>query len=304
MYNHYLDTFIQVADSGSFSKAAEILYISPTAVSKKISNLELEIGITLFQRTHQGVVLTNAGKALYQDAKKMIEYSNLAIARAKSASYSDNNIIRMGKSLNTPCDILTNIWPKIRSIYPELKLSIISFENTTQSVNKMFENLGTEIDMYIGLFDSNVLAQRKCIGLRLSEEPLKIAVPYDHRLAQEEILSFQDLYGEKLMLVQRGRFLSYDRLRIEIEKAHPKIEIVDCETIKISAFNECENIHSAIVIIEPWKNIHPLFKTIPVNWEYSTPFGIVCSKMLSLHVEKFLHATKQIFKLDSSDYFE
>lgn len=98
MYNHYLDTFIQVADSGSFSKAAEILYISPTAVSKKISNLELEIGVTLFQRTHQAVSLTNAGKALYQDAKKMIEYSNLAIARAKSASYNDNNIIRMGKS--------------------------------------------------------------------------------------------------------------------------------------------------------------------------------------------------------------
>ena len=88
-------------------------------------------------------------------------------------------------------------------------------------------------------------------------------------------------------------------------KTLTKIVLPDTvDTICDNAFNECENIHSAIVIIEPWKNIHPLFKTIPVNWEYSTPFGIVCSKKLSLHVEKFLHATKQIFKLGSSDYFE
>ena len=64
MYNHLLDTFIAVADTGSFSAAARILFVSPTAVIKKINHLEYEYGITLLKRTHYGVELTEEGKAL------------------------------------------------------------------------------------------------------------------------------------------------------------------------------------------------------------------------------------------------
>ena len=52
MYNHQLDTFIQVAELGSFSKAASALYISPTAVIKQMNILESNLGVTLFNRTH------------------------------------------------------------------------------------------------------------------------------------------------------------------------------------------------------------------------------------------------------------
>lgn len=54
MYNKQLDTFIQVADQGSFSKAAEVLYISPTAVLKQINLLENDLGFPLFVRTNRG----------------------------------------------------------------------------------------------------------------------------------------------------------------------------------------------------------------------------------------------------------
>ena len=64
MYNHQLDTFIQVAELGSFSKAASSLYISPTAVIKQMNILESNLGITLFNRTHQGLTLTSAGQSL------------------------------------------------------------------------------------------------------------------------------------------------------------------------------------------------------------------------------------------------
>ncbi len=53
MYNRHLETFIAVADLGSFSKAAEALYISSTAVIKQINLLEQELGLTLFERTPQ-----------------------------------------------------------------------------------------------------------------------------------------------------------------------------------------------------------------------------------------------------------
>lgn len=68
MYNPQLETFIQAADSGSFSKAAEKLFISQTAVTKQINLLEDNLGIKLFNRTHRGLTLTDAGKSLYSDA--------------------------------------------------------------------------------------------------------------------------------------------------------------------------------------------------------------------------------------------
>ncbi|WP_243274061.1 LysR family transcriptional regulator, partial [Dorea longicatena] len=75
MYNPQLDTFICVVEAGSFSKAAEELYISAPAVIKQINSLENSLNLQLFERTHRGLIITEAGKSLYQDAKYLIQYS-------------------------------------------------------------------------------------------------------------------------------------------------------------------------------------------------------------------------------------
>lgn len=81
MYNPQLDTFLCVAESGSFNKAAEKLYISPPAVIKQINLLEESLGLQLFVRTHRGLVLTEAGKSLVQDARYIIQYCKIARIR-------------------------------------------------------------------------------------------------------------------------------------------------------------------------------------------------------------------------------
>ena len=53
MYNPQLDTFIRVAEAGSFSKAAQESFITPTAVIKQMNLLESRLGLTLFHRSHQ-----------------------------------------------------------------------------------------------------------------------------------------------------------------------------------------------------------------------------------------------------------
>lgn len=73
MYNLQLETFLRAADAGSFNKAAEETYITPTAVIKQINLLENSLGIKLFERTHRGLKLTKAGRSLYQDAKYIIQ---------------------------------------------------------------------------------------------------------------------------------------------------------------------------------------------------------------------------------------
>lgn len=69
MYNPQIETFLRVADAGSFNKAAEESFITPTAVIKQINLLEASLDLKLFERTHRGLTLTKAGRSLYQDAK-------------------------------------------------------------------------------------------------------------------------------------------------------------------------------------------------------------------------------------------
>lgn len=85
MYNPQLETFICVVDSGSFSKAAEKLYITAPAVIKQINSLESSLDLHLFERTHRGLIVTEAGKSLYQDAKYLIQYCKDSVSRARNA---------------------------------------------------------------------------------------------------------------------------------------------------------------------------------------------------------------------------
>lgn len=157
MYNPQLETFITVAESGSFAKAADKLYISPTAVIKQINILESNLDIKLFNRTHRGLTLTAAGKSLYSDARYIIRYSHESLERAKNAMQKENSIIRIGTSPMTPAQILVQLWP---------------FDNTPQNAREILLNLGQNIDMVAGIFDATLLNYRQCAGLELCREPL------------------------------------------------------------------------------------------------------------------------------------
>ena len=98
MYNPQLETFLRVADAGSFNKAAEESYITPTAVIKQINLLEESLGVKLFDRSHRGLQLTKAGRSMYQDAKYIIQYCRDSVTRAKNAMQEDENIIRIGSA--------------------------------------------------------------------------------------------------------------------------------------------------------------------------------------------------------------
>lgn len=56
MYDPHLETFLKTADAGSFSRAAAQAYISPTAVIKQINALEKDLGVRLFDRSHNGLL--------------------------------------------------------------------------------------------------------------------------------------------------------------------------------------------------------------------------------------------------------
>lgn len=297
MYNHQLDTFIQVADAGSFSKAGEAMFISPTPVMKQINLLEESLDVRLFERTPRGLTLTNAGKSYYQDAKYMIQYAKDAQTRAKNAMQGNENMIRLGSSLTTPCQFLMELWPHIHEIAPDLKFEIINFENTPENAREILKKLGQNIDVVAGIFDETMLALRGCTAQELIRVPLCCAMSIYHPLAQKPRLTMQDLHGHKLMLMKRNWSKYVDLLRDDLCENHPQVEIVDFSFYDLEAFNRCEHDNVLLMAVPQWAHIHPLLKIVPVDWNYEIPFGLLYSPTPTQTVRHFLQAATKAFQL-------
>lgn len=296
MYNHQLDTFIHVADAGSFSKAGEELYISSTAVMKQINLLERDLEAQLFIRTPRGLSLTNAGKSYYRDAKYMIQYAKDARTRAHNAMQDNGNIIRIGTSIMTPHQLLMDLWPQIHALRPELKFQIVGFENTLENAREILGHMGRNIDVVAGIFDETMLELRGCTGFELNRQPLCCAVSIYHHLAQKDRLQIEDLYGQNFMLMKRDWSRNVDQLRDELWQHHPQIHLVDFSFYNVEVFNQCENNNVLLMAVPIWQSVHPLLKIIPVEWDYSMPFGLMHSPEPSPTVKSFLEAVKQIFR--------
>lgn len=294
MYNQQLETFIRVVEAGSFSKAAQAIFITPTAVIKQINLLESSLDLQLFIRTHRGLILTEAGRSLYQDARYIIQYSKDSVIRAKNAMEETSQVIRIGSSPMTPGQFLIELWPKIHKHCPEIKFQMIQFENTPENAREILRNLGQNIDIVPGLFDHTIVKRRGCEATELSKLPIRAAVSIHHRLASKDSLTVADLHDENLMLIQRGWNGHMDLLRDGLQQKHPQIKIVDFEFYNLSVFNECENGNQVLMTVDIWKQVHPLLKVIPVEWEYQIPFGILYSPEPSETVRHFLNAVRLV----------
>lgn len=295
MYNHQLDTFIKVADAGSFSKAAEELYISPNAVMKQINSLENRIGTSLFERTYKGLTLTLAGQSIYKDAKYIVQYSKDAIIRALEKEKNVQHVIKIGTSFTTPVNYLFSLWFEVTKIQPQLKFDLISFENNLENAREIMMNFGNTIDLVAGIYSDNLLKNRKCQALKLYKTPLCCMVPMGHHLCTKKELTLEDLKNETIMLIKRGYMDDFDNLRNDITKTYLSIKIEDFSFFNVKAFNKAVNNNRILIGVPEWCNIHPMMKIIPVNWKYTIPFGILHSPTPSKEVKIFLDAVKQLY---------
>ena len=293
MYNPQLETFLCVAESGSFNRAAEKLYISPPAVIKQINLLEGSLGVRLFVRTHRGLQLTEAGKSLTQDAKYIIQYCKDSVTRAKNAMENSGEVIRIGTSPMTPAQVLVDLWPKLQENCPGTKFQLVPFDNTPENAREILANLGQNIDVVAGIFDETMLNLRQCAGLEISREPICCAVSVHHRLARQDRLTVPDLYGEKLMLMRRDWSHYVDQLRDDLWKNHPQIQIVDFDFYDVGVFNRCENNNYLLMAVENWRYVHPLLKILPVDWGYTIPFGLLHAPKPTPEIQRFLKAVQQ-----------
>lgn len=297
MYNKHLETFIKVADLGSFSRAAEALYISSTAVIKQINLLEQELDLQLFDRTHRGITLTKAGRSVYGDAKYLIQYSKDSLTRANNAMQSEEKVIKIGSSLMTPSQSILELWPKVKEYCHGIKFRIVPFENTPENAREILKNLGTNIDIVSGWFDESFLNGYGCNALKLRNEPISCALSINHPLAFHESINLPDLHGENVMLIRRGWNKHTDEIRDKLWAEHPQINIIDVPFFNVEVFNQCESSNDILIAFGSWENVHPLLKIVPLEWDYTIPFGILHSPAPSPCVSEFLKAVSKVYQL-------
>ena len=294
MYNHLLDTFLAVADCGSFTKASERLYISATAVMKQMNSLEKSLDLKLVERTPNGVRLTPAGEVIYRDAKFLMDYSQKSIASARAATHTYDTTFCVGTSLLNPAKPFMDLWYRVNKDFPDYKLHLVPFEDNHEGIVSEIRQLGEKFDFLIGVCDSRTWLSY-CQFLPLGRYRKMAAVSREHRLAGKKRLEIEDLYGETLMMVCRGDSGVNDEIRNDLDRNHPQIHIEDTpQFYDLSVFNRCAEMGNVLLTIECWQEVHPGLVSIPVNWDYSIPYGLLYSLDAPEDVLRFVKAVEQM----------
>ena len=297
MYNPLLDTFLAVADCGSFTKAADKLFITPTAVMKKMNVLEAHLNLKLIDRTPAGVDLTPAGKVIYRDAKFIMDYSKKTVAAANAATLDYDTTFCVGTSLLNPAKPFMDLWYKINQSFPDYKLHLVPFEDNHDGILSEIKKLGEKFDFLIGVCDSKAWLSL-CSFLPLGRYKKMVAVSRDHRLAEKKQINIEDLYGETLMMVGRGDSGVNDFIRNDLEKNHPQIRIEDTpQFYDLSVFNRCAESGNILLTIECWQDVHPGLISIPVNWDYSIPYGLLYNANADKDVLKLVETARNITQI-------
>ncbi|MBR3309947.1 MAG: LysR family transcriptional regulator [Lachnospiraceae bacterium] len=284
----HLETMIITAEAGSFRKAAERMYVTPSAVIKQIDALEEEVGTVLFERTSRGLQLTAAGHSLYTDGKLLMEYAEKSIDRARSSADDESNVLRVATSPVTSADLITDYWVRIYEQWPQLKIQIIPFQNTPSDINRVFAGLGTEIDMLTGICDDTHYTYRNCSGTALMDVKVKIAVSRRHPFSHRADITPEDLKGSDILLISPGKIQAMDRIRKYLKEEIGDVRIHDFDHLDMQVFNECEKKGWLLVTSEQWAKAHPMLNIVDVTWKFTIPYGILHSVFPSEKVRKFL----------------
>ena len=119
-----LQTFLEVAEQKSFSKAATSLHLSQPAISKRIQVLEDSLNVVLFDRVGNTVLLTAAGELLYPQAQQILQGLQDAQRQLRNLSQTVSGELRLATSHHIGLHRLAPVLHKFVGLYPDVQLSI------------------------------------------------------------------------------------------------------------------------------------------------------------------------------------
>jgi len=190
-----LRCFVSAAHWQSIRRAADELYISQPAVTHHIQNLENELNVQLFQRINQQIRLTEQGKVFYKDAIDILERINMAVERVHMPATPESTL-RVACETSLQVDQMPEIYRAFHEEYPDVSIS-----NTELSGKDRNTHLK---DGYVDIaflpndeaYDGSTFAFTK-----LYDGKRCCVVPHYHRLASKQFVTYDDLKGEMVILL-------------------------------------------------------------------------------------------------------
>jgi len=151
-----LETFVQIARSGSFSAAGRVLDLSPSAVSKLVTRLEKRFGARLFNRTTHSIKLSEEGEALLQRASRVIEAMQDADRLVDQFSEAPSGQLRVYGLPSFALSQLAPIIPEFLLLNPQIRLDL---QLGTEKIDAI--EGGVDVILRLGHTKDSTLVSRK-----------------------------------------------------------------------------------------------------------------------------------------------
>jgi DNA-binding transcriptional LysR family regulator len=192
----HLRYFVAVAEELHFRRAAEHLHVAQPAVSEQVRKLEAELGVTLLNRTHRSVSLTEAGAAMLVEARRVLSQAEVAERVAKQTAQRAAGRLRVGYALDSLPSTVSNALRAFTTSMPGIELAL-----QAGSTPRLIE------DVREGRLDvAAVCLPAPTAGLRVApvaREGAVAAVPLMHRFSDRSELEVEQLADSTLLVMPR-----------------------------------------------------------------------------------------------------
>ncbi len=239
MTSTQIQYFLEVANSESYTKAAEKLYVSHQVLSTQIKALEKELKIELIDRSNKRrICLTDAGRVFLDACKEMQGIFDRAVLQARKLHEADNNSLVVG--IQDMRFVRSYVVPLIRKLQDQE--DAFNLEYRLGSPTEMFSMLDAgEVDMLF-MISSDVSSDHKYHRAVIRKEALHLvaAMSKNHPLAKKKTLKISDLKNETILMI--GESYSGEAA----ERFRKDLEEIQLQPKKIKYFNGPRAINIAV----------------------------------------------------------
>jgi len=202
---HHARDFVAVAEELSFTRAADKLHVAQPSLTRKIRNLEEEIGVRLFDRSKGHIELTAAGRGFLADAKRLLAFAAESIETARRISRNETERFRIGYTAGFEYHRLPVTLAAFQRVRPSAKISL--FDMTCAEQMRALE--GRQIDVgFIGMPDA--LAGTALRSEIVASYELVVALPDTWALTRKTALTIKDLENVPFIGLNVKEYPHYD----------------------------------------------------------------------------------------------
>ena len=189
-----LQFFVAAAEAGSVSGAARALSISQSSVTEAIRALEDDLGVGLFDRQARGIRLTHKGCAFLRHARQILADVSTARSAFVEEAETATGRLSLGVTSLVAGYVLSDILARYRRAYPRIELNVI--EDNGDYLQHLL--IGGELDVAVLLTSS--VKDRLALNVEtLVVSPYRLWLPLGHPLAQQELITLEELAGQPLI---------------------------------------------------------------------------------------------------------